>query len=214
MDPEITDLHMMAQRLEKLEIQNRRLRQAGVLALVVLFSIVWMGQAPRKLRPIEADRFILKDSGGKKRAELMMEEAGPGLVLYDISGQRIGRFGGVSNGAGLSLQSVEGGSRLSLVSRPDGPYLLIFDSSGKFRTELGAGQRGPYMLLHDSNGSPRAALALDNEQPRLQLSDSDGFTAILGSNPLVTAETQAVQKTHAASLLFYGKDREILWRAP
>jgi hypothetical protein len=214
MDSEISDLYVMAQRLDKLERQNRRLIQAGVLALVLLFSIVWMGQAPRKTRSIEADRFILNDSGGKKRAELMMEDAGPGLVLYDIIGRRIARFGGVSNGAGLSLQSIDGGSRLSLVSQPEGPHLLIFDPSGTFRTELGASERGPYLLLHDSNGSPRAALALDNEQPKLQLSDSEGFTAILGSNPLVTANTQAVQKTNAASLLFFGKDGEILWRAP
>ena len=216
MEPQISDLRVMAQRLEKLERQNRRFMQVGVLALAVLFSIVWMGQAPppRKLRPVEADRFILKDPTGKKRAELMMEETGPGLVLYDTAGRRIGRFGGVSNGAGLSLQSVEGGAKLSLVSQPEGPYLLLFDAEGKFRTELGASQRGPYMLLHDSDGIPRAALALDNEQPKLHLSDSQGFTAILGSNPLVTANTQAVQKTNAASLLFFGKDREILWRAP
>jgi hypothetical protein len=214
MAPEISDLDVMAQRLEKLERQNRRLMQVGVLALAFLFSVVWMGQAPRKLRPIEADRFTLKDSDGKKRAELLIEESGPGLVLYDTTGRRIGRFGGVSNGAGLSLQSIEGGARLSLASQPEGPHLLLFDPSGKFRTELGAGEKGPYVLLHDSNGSPRAALVLDNEQPRLQLSDSAGFTAILGSNPLVTADSPAVQKTHAASLLFFGKEREILWRAP
>jgi len=215
MDSGVSDLYIMAQRLEKLERQNRRLIKAGVLALALLFSLVWMGQAPpRKPRPIEADRFILKDPTGKKRAELMMEETGPGLVLYDFSGKRIGRFGAVSTGAGLSLQSAEGGSRLSLVSQAEGPYMLIFDSTGKFRTELGASQRGPYLLFHDANGSPRAALALDNDQPRLQLSDTEGFTAILGSNPLVTANTQAVQKTNAASLLFFGKEREILWRAP
>jgi hypothetical protein len=173
-----------------------------------------MGQAPRKPRPIEADRFILKDPLGKKRAELMMEETGPGLVLYDSTGSRIGRFGGVTHGAALSLQSTEQAAKLSLVCQPEGPYLLLFDAGGKFRTELGASQRGPYMLLHDSDGIPRAALALDNEQPKLQLSDSQGFTAILGSNPLVTANTQAVQRTNAASLLFFGKDREILWRAP
>jgi hypothetical protein len=214
MDSEVSDLYMMTQRLEKLERQNRKLMQAGVLALAILFSLVWMGQAPRKPRPIEADRFTLKDSTGKKRAELMMEETGPGLVLYDVSGKRIGRFGAVNTGAGLSLQSVEGGARLSLVSQDEGPYVLMFDSTGKFRTEMGASQRGPYLLFHDTNGSPRAALALDNEQPRLQLSDSEGFTAILGSNPLVTANTQAVQKTNAASLMFFGKEREILWRAP
>ena len=96
------------------------------MALVLLFSMVWMGQAPRKIRPIEADRFTLKDSTGKKRAELMMEEAGPGLVLYDSVGKRIGRFGGVSNGAGLSLQSTEQGSRLSLVCQPEGPTSIAF----------------------------------------------------------------------------------------
>ena len=57
-----------------------------------------------------------------------MEETGPGLVLYDTTGRRIGRFGGVYNGAGLSLQSIEGEARLSLVSQPEGPHLLLFDA--------------------------------------------------------------------------------------
>ena len=52
MDPESIDMREMAQRLEKLEMQNRRLMQAGVMALVLLFSLVLMGQAPRKLRPM------------------------------------------------------------------------------------------------------------------------------------------------------------------
>ena len=92
MDPESIDMRVMAQWLKKLEMQNRRLMQAGVMALVLLSSLVLMGQAPRKLRPVESDRFTLKDATGKKRAELMMEEAGPGLVLYDETGrQRVGK---------------------------------------------------------------------------------------------------------------------------
>ena len=97
-------------RLERLERENRRLKQAGALAVLLCCSVFLMGQVktrqvkPRTVRPVEAEQFVLKDIEGKKRAELLMEAGGPGLVLYDHEGNRIGRFGGVGegNGAGLS----------------------------------------------------------------------------------------------------------------
>jgi hypothetical protein len=209
-------------RLERLERENRRLKQAGVLAVLLCCSAFLMGQVktrpvkPRTVRPVEAEQFVLKDIEGKKRAELLMEPGGPGLVLYDHEGNRIGRFGGIGegNGAGLSLQG-PGGSRVSLIFRQDGPHLLLFDTNGKFRTELGASAKGPYLFFNDpKEKGPRIALIIENEAPQLQLSDQEGFTAVLGSNSLVSTKTKEVHRTTAASLLLFGKEKEIIWRAP
>jgi len=92
---------------------------------------------------------------------------------------------------------------------------LLFDTNGKFRTELGASAKGPYLFFNDpkEKGS-RIALIIENDAPQLQLSDQEGFTAVLGSNSLVSTKTKEVHRTTAASLQLFGKEKEIIWRAP
>lgn len=61
------DLQALAQRLERLEKQNPRLKRVGIIALLALASFVLMGQAATKRR-VEANEFILKDSDGRVKA--------------------------------------------------------------------------------------------------------------------------------------------------
>ncbi len=55
------DWTAVVERLEKLERQNRRMKQAGAVALVLAAAVLLIGQAPRT-RIVEANEFILKDS--------------------------------------------------------------------------------------------------------------------------------------------------------
>jgi len=216
MESETSKIQILEKRLVKLERQNRRVKWMGILFIVLAVAVVCMGQTRPKNRLIEGEKFVLKDISGTRRAELVMEPGGPGLVLYDADGNRIGRFGGTGegNGAGLSLQGASGASKVTLISLTDGPHMLMFDSRGKFRSELGATVKGPYLFLHDDSEKVRVALAVDGDSPKLQISDKDGYTAVMGSNSLTTAATNEVQRTSAASLLMFGKQREIIWRAP
>jgi hypothetical protein len=63
--PEST-LEALADRVAKLEAQNRRLKK------VVAAAIIAMGQAPEK-KVIEANEFVLQDASGKMRARLSLE---------------------------------------------------------------------------------------------------------------------------------------------
>src|SRR5260370_26114562 len=65
-------IQILAERVTKLEAQNRRLRQSGIASLVLLSALVVMGQAQTN-RVIEANAFQLKDATGKVRARLSME---------------------------------------------------------------------------------------------------------------------------------------------
>ena len=64
--PQALDSSVLMERLEKLEKQNRRLKQVGAVALVLAASILLMGQAPAR-RTVEANEFILKDASGNVR---------------------------------------------------------------------------------------------------------------------------------------------------
>jgi len=86
MHPKLDSFDAMHARISKLEKQNREIKQLGAAALVVVVSLLVMGQAPAK-KTVEANEFILKDGNGKVRARLRMGEEGfspsPELVLTD-----------------------------------------------------------------------------------------------------------------------------------
>lgn len=204
----------LSKRICKLERDMDRTRRIGFMLLFLLGAVFLMGQAKIRNRTIEGERFILRDLAGNRRAELLMEAAGPGLVVYDPDGNRLGRFGatGPGQGASLSVQNPNGGGKATLISLPDGPHLIMFDSNGRFRGEMGANVRGPYLFLNDSNEQLRLALVVESEAPRLQMSDRAGFTAVVGSDTLVTGGES--QRTHASSVMLFDKDRKVLWKAP
>ena len=101
----------MQNRLLKLEKQNRRLKQVGAVALLVVTVLLIMGEASQK-KTFEADEFILRDNSGNVRARLSMNVptgAAPGfpaaaqLVLFDEKGKKRVMLDGGSTIPGLSL---------------------------------------------------------------------------------------------------------------
>ncbi len=81
----------MEERLSRLERENRRIKQAGVVAVVMIAAVVLMGQATWKLAPpgkpgkiVGAEQFIVHDARGGVRAELgTLPNGTVRLVLYD-----------------------------------------------------------------------------------------------------------------------------------
>jgi len=65
-------IETLARRLDRVERENRHMKQAGVVALAVIAAVVLMGQAtPSKVaKVIEAEKFVVRDKSGKVRAEL------------------------------------------------------------------------------------------------------------------------------------------------
>ncbi len=84
-------METLARRLDRVERENRRMKQAGVVALAVIVAVVLMGQATWKLAPpgkpgkiIGAEQFIVHDARGGVRAELgTLPNGTVRLILYD-----------------------------------------------------------------------------------------------------------------------------------
>ena len=76
---------LVMNRLERLEKQNRRFRQIGAVALVLLGSVFLMGQADPP-RTVEATHFVLKDDNGKSRAEWIASPSVTALIFDDNAG--------------------------------------------------------------------------------------------------------------------------------
>jgi len=126
------------QRLGKLERQNRRMKLAGVGALVIAGAFLLMGQAraPRTLPEVRARDFILEDAQGRERANLTVASAGPGLVLYGEDGKlRVG-LSVWSDGPGLHLYNATGSEGIVMHMPSEGPEFYVYDANG-FETDIG-----------------------------------------------------------------------------
>src|ERR1035441_5993119 len=90
MNSHLHGMQEMHDRLLKLERQNLRLKRIGAAALVVVVSLLIMGQASQKKKTtVEADEFVLRDDRGNVRAKLLMNEATPNpeMLFFDETGK-------------------------------------------------------------------------------------------------------------------------------
>jgi hypothetical protein len=154
MTHETPDLQAILERLEKLEKQNRRLRQAAVLALAAVGVLVLMGQAAPKSRTIEAEKFVLRGPHGKIEAELLSDDTGPRLILFQ-----------------------EDGIEPAAVFYRTG--LLIYDH-GILDLSLGPG--GPRLAFHDEHAQARTEWLVTDQGMLLHVWDAGGFKFTLGTS--------------------------------
>ncbi len=183
----------IVERLENLEAQNHRLKRMGLLALAVVGALALMGQATPQGQTVETREFVLKDSSGTTRAELLMVAGGPALKLYDSKHV----------------------ARVTLAIYQDMPSLALCDPSGVVRLGLtDRPQDGPSLWLSGADGRPQAQLDAIGEHPRLYLQDKSGLAASIGDDTLQNLRTGGTENTSAASIALFGPGRKVIWRAP
>lgn len=216
------DLDSILRRLERLEKQNRRLKAIGAALLILISTILFMGQTGPN-RTVEAERFVLKDAQGIARGELGMDSVDrPTLTLRDATGwPMVTLAGGTQPFLGLTgdnsfvtLKPKVGERQVSLGVAPELFGLAIYDK--KFRAGFAVVNGSPAATLFDEKGKERVAIDVTKFGPSLVLSDSDGtqratLAVATDSGSNRTGETH---KTSAASLVMFGKEGKVLWHAP
>jgi len=167
----------MTERLDRLERENQRWRRAGAGVLIVVAAFALMGQATQGRVPkaMEAERFVLRDTGGRVRAALGMEGYGSvGLWLLDSAGKTRAGVGVSREGSPvMALADQTGKSRLSL-TLTDGPGLSLRDQD-RTRISLSVLAEGSGIYVWDQAGRERVVLivAADGSQV-LGFRDKDG----------------------------------------
>jgi hypothetical protein len=293
MDSHVSDFKNIQDRLAKLEKQNRRFKQLGAAALVLVASLVAMGQAPSR-KTVEANEFILRDSSGNIRARLSIDErtalAPAQFALFGTDGgQKVTLNSGLAkiDGGSLRLTDDQGkdrvwlsssdslGGRLSLLGEKGETLLsggqaetnafILRDDGGKMRATLFVTSKDTTGITLPGSAStvpatlnPRPTLALFDEKEQVRaylddgeiafsnsrghlgeslgngslvvlgdgdsgavlapgivsVSDEQGFSAVLGVQSLQTPRTGETQKTSAASLVLFDKEKHVIWKAP
>jgi hypothetical protein len=198
MSGEMCDVGDLHQRMLKLENQSRRLKQIGVVTLLLVGAFILSGQSsPKKI--VEADEFVLKDAKGNVRARLRMGgdfSAVPELVLIDEKGTTRLRLrgGGPVDFSGMS----------------------VFDEHGRERGMFDANENGAALAFVNVKGTDDALVRGEGIMVSgpVTVSDENGFQATLGTTDLVTARTGEKHTTSAASLVLFDKQKNVIWKAP
>ena len=155
--PEAPPAQTVEQRLEQLERENRRLKLVGMIVAVLGGAALLWILSQLVGRTVEARRFILRDSGGEKRAEIaigsegmaglwMYDKSGkfratftvtgagtPGIVLYDENGRNRAEFGLLpDNSPGIALSEQGGIASVGILVTQDGlPHFTLADKTGR-----------------------------------------------------------------------------------
>lgn len=169
-------LEGLAERVRKLEHQNRRLRRAGVLILFTFCSVFLMAQvkgtkvAPVKVtKSLEAGKFVLQDGRGKKRAELGLFADRPALVFYDEADNASLSLGLEPDGAGLTLYDSDAQKAAAVTYTSNGPMVTLYNG-GRKRLNLSVTAQGPAVGLLGKSSEAKAALGLTaDDNPFLHL---------------------------------------------
>lgn len=196
------ELDVIRKRLEKVEKENRRLKRFGLGFLLLVAAAVTMGQA-RPNRTSEAEEFVVKDPQGHVRATLGFSLGAPMLVLYDKAGtMKASLMVGANGIPGFSLFDAAGNQTVSLADGEGGPTLGLQE-----------GAQRP-LSVEEVIKQPGIVLHAGKDQIGLMVEDREGFSAVLGTADLVTPRTGETHETSAASVVLFGKDKNVIWSAP
>jgi hypothetical protein len=170
----------ISERLDKLERSNRRLE--GLLSIVFCcVGAVWvMGAAVPKV--LEAEKFVLRDSGGAERGEIFGTETSRGIVFFNKNGERglalvvndqmnalilADQNGNLRESMSVekdksSLDIYRPGSntaQFQVIDTAQGTAVTVRDRANVDRVSLGESEKGAAMTMMDKDGRTRVVMA-------------------------------------------------------
>ncbi len=126
-------VHDLVSRLDRLERENRSLKRWS-MALLALGSVGALGSAVAVCDSVSAERFIVRDSGGKERVRLTAYETGgvPKLSFLNDKGKVVFSMGVCDQNKGyIEVTGVNGLARSSFVVRDGNAVLEPVASTNK-----------------------------------------------------------------------------------
>jgi hypothetical protein len=180
----------LEKRLERLEKQNRRMKQFGSLGLLLLSSVLAMAAVPQSpdahFGTLEADKIIVRDHFGTK------------LTIEANS-------------------SVVPGVSLGITRNQDKELVFNLDSGEQTASLIFSVQNGSIIM---GNSLPKGVSAskgpsfeITGEAPYILLKDSKKYSTIIGSASLYLADGTEINTTSGSIHLFNDR-RKVIWKAP
>jgi hypothetical protein len=198
-------------RLEKLERENRRMKKIGIVSAVVVSTLIIGGQA-KTSKVVEANEFRLVDANGKVRAELSMLLTEPAMSLRDGNGEDVVQLGTYGGFPSLTLGKYTGSRAVLNAGKPESPNPFLSLAPGEGHSGFVNINAGTQNTLNISG--PAGNVSVDTDEyygPSLAVTDKKGYSINLGRADVEFPGTGRKERTPAASVVLFGKDKKVLW---
>jgi hypothetical protein len=131
-------LEDLAERVKRLERQNRILKSAGLVALLGIVATVLLGQTKSNqvAKVVEAEKFVVMDQHGTVRAMLSADSSGAQLRLFDEDDQVRIALAICHDRTNLSFYNENGSVGVDLYTS------TFFQGSGLILNYMGEGYEG------------------------------------------------------------------------
>ena len=154
-----SDYQAIGERLKRLEKQNRYMKRVGVLLILAVAAVLFMGAAkkPEIAKEIKARRIVLADLTGKERVVM---ETNAGITSF-------------------RMLNPNGNSLIEMMAANEIATLLFADRKGNTRFSIMNDDTGSNMRMFGSNGKERVFILCDDANSVLSLCDSRGVGMII-----------------------------------
>jgi hypothetical protein len=194
-------LEALAQRVAKLEAQNRRLKKIGIALLLLVSAGVLMGQAKTN-KVIQANAFQIVDANGKTLGRLGVGKAGkPSLTFFDSKDLPVASLDGGEEPS-LYLTRWENGAHILLRISKDFYGIDLADK--RPRASLSVSHNSTGLDFWDENGEPQASMSVEKAVGIINFRDAGGK---------VTSEWVDT-RGGTPSMALFDKDKKVVWSAP
>jgi len=194
-------LQALADRVNKLEVQNRRLKLAGLAVVIMASAALLMGQA-RSSRAVEASEFRLIDANGKTRARLAVGVGGgPTLTFFDSKDLPVAGIDGGKEPS-LFLTGWDSAAHILLRITKDSYGLDLADK--RPRATLSVSNNSTGLDFWDEYGDPQATMSVDKSSGNITFRNARGKVSSQWVDSRATGP----------SLVLYDKSEKAVWSAP
>ena len=194
-------LQALADRVNKLEVQNRRLKLAGLAVVIMASAVLLMGQA-RSTRAVEASEFRLIDANGKTRARLAVGVGGgPTLTFFDSKDLPVAGIDGGKEPS-LFLTGWDSAAHILLRITKDSYGLDLADK--RPRATLSVSNNSTGLDFWDEYGDPQATMSVDKSSGNITFRNARGKVSSQWVDSRATGP----------SLVLYDKSEKAVWSAP
>ena len=191
----------LADRVSRLETQNRRLKMAGLAIVTLASALLLMGQAGSG-RVMQGSEFRLIDANGKTRARLAMGVAGgPKLTFFDTKDLPIAGIDGGKEPS-LFLTGWDNAAHILLRITKDSYGLDLADKRPRATRSVSNNSTG--LDFWDEYGDPQATMSVDKASGNITFRSAKGKVSSQWVDSRATG----------ASLVLYDKSEKAVWSAP
>ena len=167
-------------RIERIEKQNRRLKNTMFFLILSFLALALMGAkaGPNDghFRQIIAERISFVDGAGQERMLMGSSEEGTGIKVLNKAGKKVLGIGidADEEGSGILVADKEGRPRIGLGLDEGVPSVVMVDENGKKILAMGGDEKGYGFVIMDENEVERAGLGFKDGDTGFAIYDDQG----------------------------------------